>query len=106
MRIIIDVDEAGVGTYQVDDQEPIKCALVNRQMSRDVKPVFSITGALGVTDFLRSPYVDYTISLQLFDPPPAMSPPQTIITEEYCAEDFIEDDGCQYCDYHDWDDWP
>jgi len=74
MKIIIEIDDKGAGTYQQDDEEPRPCTMTNMSQSTEVKPIHML-GSPAAIEFLRSPNMQVDLSLHVSLPRPEKATP-------------------------------
>jgi hypothetical protein len=68
MRIVIDIDENGFGTYQHNDLPPAQCALRGFSQSVETKPIFEIGRPNSPLMILRDNAVNVLINLSVDSP--------------------------------------
>ena len=93
MRIVIEVDENGVGTYQQGDQEPMPCFLTNIGQSIRTTPIYSL-GSLQAVEFLRDSNMEVNLSLSVRLPQPE---PKPVLDMAGWDPDEYEECGCELC---------
>lgn len=98
MRIVIEINDEGVGTYQQGDQEPQPCVMLNMGQSIRTTPIYAI-GSPHPVEFLRDSnmQVDLSLSVMLPRPEPPPRPLEMAVWDP--ADDWHDCDyyDCEYC---------
>lgn len=100
MKIVIEINDEGVGTYQQGNNEPQPCVMLNMSQSVEQHPVYML-GEMAPLTFVRSPDMKVELSLNVMLPrPPAAERSPMPETTVWNPDDYCENDW-HYCDYYD-----